>query len=431
MNYRQTLEYLYRRLPMFHRSGPAAYKADLHNTIALCGILGNPQDSFKSIHIAGTNGKGSVSHLLASILQSAGYKTGLYTSPHLKDMRERIRINGKMISREKVASFVSRHKNTFEEIRPSFFEMMVGMAFYHFRENKVDIAVIETGLGGRLDSTNIITPLLSVITNISYDHTALLGNTLQKIAGEKAGIIKPGVPVVIGETQDKVKQVFIRRAKKSGSPLFFADREYKTLNARVYYKNNKAFLHFDLFRRGEIFTAKTRCGLPGLYQQKNIPCAAMSVEILNSLGMKISNSSIRKGLSSVVKNTGLKGRWQVIGNNPKVVIETCHNEAGMREALSQVKQTSHKKLHFVLGTVSDKDIVPVLKLLPRNAAYYFCRAQIPRSMDQHLLAQKALKYGLRGTAYHTVKNAFSAAKKNAGKDDLILIGGSIFVCGEI
>ena len=404
MDYTQTLHYLYKRLPMYQRIGSAAYKANLNNTIAICKFLGNPENKFKSIHIAGTNGKGSVSHMLAAILQSAGYKTGLYTSPHLKDFRERIRINGKMVPKNYVVDFVERYKKDFEKIKPSFFEWTVGLAFDYFCKQKVDIAIIETGLGGRLDSTNVITPLLSIITNISYDHQNLLGNTLEKIAAEKAGIIKKNGVVIVSETQNPTKKVFDAKAKKEKALLLYADE---------YIKTTKGF----------------ECGLKGDYQDKNIRAVVLAAALLNE-HFKIPAGAITKGLKDVITLTGLRGRWDVLSKKPLTVADIAHNEAGIKEVFSQVKNTTHKKLHIVFGTVNDKDITKILALLPKKAAYYFCKADIPRALPAGELAIAAQKHGLEGVVYPGVRQAQNAARKNANASDLVLVTGSAFVVAE-
>ena len=421
---------MYSMLPMFHRIGSAAYKADLDNTIAICKLLGNPEKKFRSIHVAGTNGKGSSSHMLAAIFQSAGYKTGLYTSPHLKDFRERIRINGKMIPKQKVVSFIEKHKGDFEKIKPSFFEMTVGLAFDHFAKEKVDIAIIEVGLGGRLDSTNVITPLLSLITNISYDHMNLLGDSLEKIAGEKAGIIKPGIPVVIAQTQKKIANVFIKKAASQRSRITFADKAYKLKNAKQVLSGSKLFLQADVYRKGYLHFKNLRCELAGLYQAKNIPGVLMACGLASGSGLILKDGSIRKGIENVSTLTGLRGRWEVLQHSPLVVADTGHNEAGIKEVLKQIKATPHRQLHFVLGMVNDKDISKILKLLPKKANYYFCKASIPRALDAHELATRAHAHKLNGKVYPSVKKALLAAKKNAGNRDLVLVGGSTFTVAD-
>jgi dihydrofolate synthase/folylpolyglutamate synthase len=430
MTYRQTLDYLFSQLPMFQRVGAAAYKADLDNTIAICKLLNNPENKFRSIHIAGTNGKGSTSHMLASILQSAGLKVGLYTSPHLKDFRERIRINGEMIPEEKVIDFVEKYKTDFEKIKPSFFEMTVGLAFDHFAKEKVDIAVIEVGLGGRLDSTNVITPLVSVITNISFDHTALLGNTIEKIAAEKAGIIKDKVPVIIGETQEEAKDVFIKKAHEHHSRIIFADQVFSTKDIRPV-ENEKLYLRFDIEKNHKIIFKNMEAELLGLYQKKNIATVLAAVEELNNAGFVLDENAIRDGIKNVIKNTALLGRWQVLSNDPLTIADTGHNEAGIREVIDQISQTPHDQLHFVLGMVNDKDISTVLSLLPSSAIYYFCKANIPRGLDAKELAVQAKSFGLNGSVYNSALEAYIAAKKNAKANDLVFIGGSTFTVAEI
>ncbi len=405
MNYSETLSYLFSRLPMYQRIGVAAYKADLNNTIAICKLLGNPENKFKSVHIAGTNGKGSVSHMLAAILQCAGYKVGLYTSPHLKDFRERIKINEKMISKKYITKFVEKYKNDFEKIKPSFFEWTVGLAFDYFAKEKVDIAIIETGLGGRLDSTNVITPLLSIITNISYDHQSLLGDTLEKIASEKAGIIKKNGIVIVSEKQKETKKVFDVKSKKENALLLFTEDFISEI------KN-------------------IECGLKGNYQKKNIPTVILAAEILYQLGFEINSGDAGKGLEDVIKLTGLRGRWDILSKKPLIVADIAHNEAGIKEIFKQVKTISYKNLHVVFGAVNDKDISKILPLLPKNATYYFCKASIPRALDEKNLAGQAKQFRLNGKTFSSVKQALNAAKKNASSKDFILITGSAFVVAE-
>lgn len=430
LNYQQTLDYLFSQLPMFQRIGAAAYKADLTNTIAICKLLGNPENKFKSIHIAGTNGKGSTSHYLASVLQSAGYKVGLYTSPHLKDFRERIKINGNMIPEQFVIDFVEKYKTDFEKIQPSFFEMTVGLAFEYFASQQVDIAIIETGLGGRLDSTNVIQPLLSIITNISIDHVMFLGNTLEKIAEEKAGIIKPKTPIIIGETTNETKAVFLKKAKEQAAPILFADSIFKIKN--IHQMNaGRLLLNMDVEKNGQLLYIDLKSELLGLYQQKNIPTVLLAIEQLIAVGFIITKEQQIEGIEYVVRNTGLMGRWQVISLQPLVIADTGHNEAGINEVVAQLQQTPHKHLHFVLGMVNDKDISAVLSLLPKTATYYYCRANIPRAMDASLLKNLAQKRGLNGTIYSTVLSALDAAKTNAQQGDLIIIAGSTFTVAEV
>jgi dihydrofolate synthase/folylpolyglutamate synthase len=435
MNYQQTLDYLYSKLPMFQRIGTAAYKADLSNTIAICNVLNNPQQHFKSIHIAGTNGKGSTSHILAAILQCAGYKVGLYTSPHLKDFRERVKINGKMIPKKYVTDFVKKYSSDFEKINPSFFEMTVGLAFDYFAAEKVDIAIVETGLGGRLDSTNIIQPLISVITNISYDHTNLLGDTLEKIAEEKAGIIKKDILTIIGENQPESAPVFLRHAKEKGTTIFFSDMFFELKEVEQKTIDEKLFLCADVYYTGmgqneNIFRIK--CDLPGFYQLKNIRTVMCAVLFLKTMhGFSITDKVILKALASVTKLTGLNGRWQVLSKKPLVIADTGHNEAGIKEVLFQIEKTPHKKLHFVLGMVNDKDITTVLKLLPANAVYYFCKANIPRGLDAWELQEKAKGAKLLGNVFPSVAAALEAAKNSAGSGDLVFVGGSTFTVAEV
>ena len=401
MNYQQTLDYLFSQLPMFQRVGASAYKADLNNTIELCKLLHHPEKNFKSIHIAGTNGKGSTSHMLASILQEAGYKVGLYTSPHLKDFRERIKINGVMISEQEVVDFVIKHQSEFEQINLSFFEWTVGLAFDYFSKKQVDIAVIETGLGGRLDSTNVITPLVSVITNIGEDHTQFLGETLAKIASEKAGIIKKNIPIVIGETQQEIKQIFIDKAIEMSAKIFFADK---------------------------IITTNYESDLKGIYQEKNKKTVLAAIQQLMNSGFSITEEIIKNGLLNVVKNTGLLGRWQILSENPLTICDTGHNEAGIKEVLKQISLTKHNHLHFVFGAVNDKEIDSILSMLPKNVTYYFCQAKIPRALDVNVLYTKAKEFELKGNPYDSVENAIKQAKVNASAN--VFVGGSTFVVAE-
>jgi len=426
MSYKDTLNYLYSQLPMFHRIGEKAYKNNLDNTLYLDNFFNHPHKNYQTIHIAGTNGKGSVSHMLASVLQSAGYKTGLYTSPHLKDFRERIRVNGKMISKKYVETFINANKCIFDEIKPSFFEMAVAMAFKYFADKKIDVAVIETGLGGRLDSTNIIIPELSVITNISLDHIDLLGNTLKKIAVEKAGIIK-NIPVIIGESNDETKSVFVLKAKEQNTQIYFADENYN-INKVTNTNDNK--LVFNI-RGKETNYKNLTCDLTGNYQEKNIITALKSIEILKKQNFNIDKSNIYEGLANVTANTGLKGRWQKLGEKPLIFCDTGHNEGGIKYIKEQLNSIKYNKLHIIFGVVNDKDIDTILALLPGNAEYYFTKAKIPRALDEKVLSQKAKKFGLNGKSFNTVKNAFKAAKENAKDDDLIFVGGSTFIVAEV
>ncbi len=430
MNYQATLDYLLSQLPMYQRIGASAYRADLDNTINLLAGLNNPETKFKSIHIAGTNGKGSTSHILASIFHAAGYKTGLYTSPHLKDFRERIKINGACIPEEYVVDFVEKNRILFEEIKPSFFEMTVGLAFDYFAKERVDIAIIEVGMGGRLDSTNVITPLLSVITNIGKDHTQFLGDTLEKIAGEKAGIIKPETPVIIGETNEKTAPVFLEIAKQNHSEIHFADQSIHLENV----KRENHRLYFDVIydhaSAPQLQCSKLNCDLTGIYQEKNIRTVLTAIAQVKN-HFNLSEEAIREGFSNVVKNTGLMGRWQIIGENPLIVCDTGHNEDGIKEVLKQIEQTPHRQLHAVFGVVNDKDIKIVLTLLPKNAVYYFCKANLPRALNETELQEQAQKIGLKGEAFATVPEALESAKKSAHSDDLIWVGGSTFVVADI
>ncbi len=414
---------------MFHRVGPAAYKPDLSNTIKICNALNNPENKFRSVHIAGTNGKGSTSHLLAAVLQEAGYKTGLYTSPHLKDFRERIRINGKMIPQKRVVDFVEAHKKLFTKVQPSFFEWTVGLAFDYFANEKVDIAIIETGLGGRLDSTNVLNPLVSVITNISRDHMNLLGKKVKQIATEKAGIIKNKIPVVIGETQEDVKSVFEKKAKKEKSPLRFADEEFQ-LNKFHQTKTFPPMLIGNVKAGKNIVLKNLHCQLPGFYQRKNIATVLSAIDVLRESGFIIKEKAIRKGFAKVSTLTGLQGRWQMISKNPLTIVDTGHNEAGIIEVVSQIKKTPHKKLHIVFGVVNDKDPGIVLQHLPKKATYYFCKANLPRALNAMELAAIAMKFGLEGNVYPSVKIALKAAQTGALRGDLVFVGGSTFIVAE-
>lgn len=420
-SYQQTLNYLYERLPMFQRVGAIAYKQDLTNTLALCDALGNPQHKFKSIHVAGTNGKGSSSHMLAAILQTAGYKTGLYTSPHLKEFTERIKINGKEIEREFVVDFVDRVKPALENIQPSFFETTVAMAFDYFAKEKVDVAVIEVGLGGRLDSTNVITPEVSLITNISWDHADLLGNTLEKIASEKAGIIKPNIPVVISERQKNIDEVFVEKSKSTSSPILFADEKYEITSLgdgefEVTSQRERGLYSLDL---------------KGQYQKKNLAGVLAVIDMISKNGFKISDENIFEGLKNTAQVTGLKGRWQKLSDKPLIICDTAHNEAGVREVLDQISKQKFKQLHIVWGMVKDKDVSKILAQLPKTAKYYFCQAKIPRAMDANDLKAMASDFGLKGDAIADVNQVINKAKANALPDDIIFIGGSTFVVAEI
>ncbi len=431
MNYSETIEYLYSLLPIYQRVGAPAYKPGLKNIELLCAEIGNPQNNFPTIHIAGTNGKGSTSHYIASILQSAGYKNvGLHTSPHLKDFRERIKISGAMISEQDVVDFVARYKGVIEHIDCSFFELSVAMAFYFFAKAKCDVAVIEVGMGGRLDSTNIITPVLSVITNISFDHMALLGDTLEKIAFEKAGIIKPNIPVVIGETQAETKPVFLKKAEECNAPIYFADDIYKTTNPGNSTENKKPYLVVDILKNGKTYISGLYSELVGSYQLKNIQTVFCAVDKLNETGYAISKEQAIHGIKNVITQTQLLGRWQTLSTNPLIIADTGHNEAGIKEVLNQLKTIPYKKLHFVFGIVKDKDPATVLKLLPKDATYYFSKANIPRSLDENELMEIAAGFGLKGKAYPNVKEALESARSNASENDIVFVGGSTFIVAE-
>lgn len=426
MNYEETIYYLFNQTPVFEHTGASAYKPDLGNSIKLDALFESPHLSYPTIHIAGTNGKGSVSNLLASILQESGYKVGLYTSPHLKDFRERIRVNGEMIPEDKVVEFVKRFQDFESGFQPSFFELTSEMAFDWFKQEQVDIAIIEVGLGGRLDSTNIITPIASVITNISFDHVDLLGKTLEAIAFEKAGIMKSGVPVIIGKAdEDEVKNVFIHRAIEVGCPIIFAQETYTT-SMYVNAKNETYIVCEDGMRvYNDIL-----CALNGSYQQENAATVLTTIEIIRSLKWKIPDSSIYAGFKNVLINTGLRGRWDKIGQSPDIICDTGHNVAGIQYVVEQIRQLPHKKLHFVIGMVGDKDIQGVLKMLPKDAVYYFTKASIPRAMPETELAKLGKIFGLKGNSYPSVREAIEAAKEKSASDDLIFIGGSTFVVAE-
>jgi dihydrofolate synthase/folylpolyglutamate synthase len=428
MNYQQTLDYLYTRLPMFSRIGSAAYKADLSNTIKLCGELGNPQNKFKSIHIGGTNGKGSTSHMLAAILQTAGYKTGLYTSPHLKDFRERIKINGKMIEEDYIVDFTQRIQPMIDKLEPSFFEITVVMAYECFAAQQVDIAVVEVGLGGRLDSTNIITPELCIITNIGRDHMNILGDTVEKIAYEKAGIIKPGVPVIIGETLAETKQVFEEKAAGENAPIVFANE--KRWVADWHIKNHLlqvSVADSELDDQQEHYTLD----LAGLYQVKNILPVIEAVHLLREKGWKIKEEQLQEALQHVKRITGLHGRWEVVHHHPRVILDVSHNEDGIKQIVQQLELTDFDHLHIVIGFVKDKEISAVLKLLPHNATYYFTKAQIARALPEDELAMLAETAALKGLSYVEVNMALREALSSAKPNDLVLVCGSVFLVGEV
>lgn len=428
MNYKQTIEFLYSSLPTYHRIGKAAYKNDLANTIALDDHFSHPHTKYKTIHIAGTNGKGSVSHITASVLQAAGWKTGLYTSPHLKDFRERIRVNGKMISREEVIQFVKSNRDIIEKIKPSFFELTVAMAFDFFYRQEVDVAVIETGLGGRLDSTNIILPVLSVITNIGHDHMDLLGNSLEKVAGEKAGIIKKHIPVIIGETQKESKEVFIRKAREMEAPVYFADTRFRC--SLEEWNPGSSYRKFSVKDLTDNSLFNGTIPLPGNYQLKNIQTLFQVFNLLDS-GFGLSDKTVKTGIRNVIRNTGLMGRWQVIGKDPLTICDTGHNKEGIEYVTRQIEMTPSTGLHMVIGFVSDKDLSEILPLLPKKAKYYFTRAEVERALDENLLKMIAGEYGLEGKSYATVKEALAAARTAAATSDLVFVGGSNFIVAGV
>ena len=401
MTYKKTIDWMFSQLPMYQRQGKIAFKKDLTNILAFCNVLKHPEHKFKSIHVGGTNGKGSTSHIISSILQEAGYKVGLYTSPHLKNFTERIRINGKEVSQPFVVDFISKHKNFLEKQQLSFFEMTVGMAFDYFASESVDIAIIEVGLGGRLDSTNIINPEVSVITNIGYDHMQFLGETLKAIASEKAGIIKNNTPVVIGEKQDEVMDVFLEKASE--------------MNAKIYFSSD--------------IKHNYKTDLLGSYQDRNIKTALQTFEVLK--GFLILETHVRQGLLNVVKNTNFKGRWQILQEKPKVICDTAHNKEGLQIVLHQLGNQSFKNLHIVLGVVNDKKLEELLPLFPKEASYYFCKPEIPRGLDKYELQLKANLFGLFGSTYESVNEAYLNAILKAGKEDVVFIGGSTFVVAEV
>ena len=427
MSYEKTLEFLFSQLPAYHRIGKAAYKNDLGNSLALDRYLNHPHHNFKSIHIAGTNGKGSVSHMIASVFQEAGYKTGLYTSPHMKDFRERIKINGEMIGKDEVIKFVKDHSEFIGSLKPSFFEMTVAMAFDHFSRQKVDIAIIETGLGGRLDSTNIIIPELSLITNIGHDHMDLLGDTIEKVAEEKSGIIKFSVPVIISESQPETESVFISKANATGSEILFADKNFSCHLEEDYSTDGERSYVIEDLSSNESAIGKIPLG--GDYQSKNIQavwqvCKTMRAEY------QLSEEIIKSGIKNVIKNTGLMGRWQILSHNPYIVCDSGHNREGLVYVMNQISKMRKSGLHMVVGFVNDKDLDSVLPLFPKSAIYYFTKASVPRALDEKVLMDNALLYGLKGSSFPDVKSALNAAVKEAAEDDIIFVGGSTFVVAD-
>lgn len=430
MNYEETLKYLYDRLPMFQRIGAAAYKADLTKTIQLINLLGNPHNNLRFIHVAGTNGKGSVSHLVASILQAKGLKTGLYTSPHLKDFRERIKVDGKMVPRSWVSRFVTYFRKDIEPIQPSFFEMTFAMALRYFKEESVDIIVLETGMGGRLDSTNIVHPLISVITNISKDHQEFLGNSLEMIAAEKAGIIKPGVPVVIGRRDIATDEIFQYKAELEETSVVFAEDNFR-IQSVEYAGNTRSKILLDIYRNNHPYITNMRCPLTGHYQHENIITVMQVINELIRLGFDIRKNHILKGVNDVIKQTGLQGRYSILGREPLVICDTAHNQEGLMQVVQQLLSEPHKKMHFVLGMVGDKDLGKVLKVLPKKAIYYYCKADIPRGLGVKELQRQCELNGLLGKAYPSVSAAYHAALNNATPEDLVFVGGSTFTVAEV
>lgn len=420
MNYQESIDYLFGQVPMFQRVGANAYKPGLDTSIALAAMYGNPQDSFKTIHVAGTNGKGSVSHTIAALLQESGYKVGLYTSPHLVDFRERIRVNGEMIPRENVVEFVEKYKSLTHDLHPSFFELTMMMAFDYFRNAKVDVAVIEVGLGGRLDSTNIITPELCVITNISFDHMQFLGDTLPKIASEKAGIMKHGIPVVIGEAEGDVRKVFEDKSAEVGAPIVFAQDEPAVRTST----RKEDYIEYYTTRYG-----KLESELVGECQKHNANTILKAVDLLSGK-FNIDNAAVGRAFRNVCSLTGLMGRWMKIGDNPRVVCDTGHNEGGIKYIVKQLKEEKYNVLRIVIGFVSDKDVSHIINLLPSNAKYYFTQAQIPRAMDSETLRDMAVAAGLNGESFPSVEAAFNAAMSEAKADDMIYVGGSTFVVAD-
>ncbi len=423
--YKAAIDFLYGQIPIFQEVGNIAFRIGLGNIRKLCKALGNPQNHFRSIHIAGTNGKGSTAHLLSAVLQANGYKTGLYTSPHYKDFRERIKIDGQFCSKSYLVDFINEHKEIMKEIKPSFFEVNVAMAFDYFKKEQVDIAIIETGLGGRLDATNIIKPMLSIITNISFDHQEYLGNTLKKIAKEKAGIIKKNTPVIIGEEQKEVKEVFKSIAKKRQAPISFASRSYKA----NLIKSDLSHSYYSVFKSGKLVFKNLKVNLHGEYQSKNICTVLKAIDKLSEF--KISQKSIKQGFEQLHSLTYYIGRWQQLSSNPLVICDSAHNEAGIKIINKVLSKISKHTLHYIYGTVKDKDLSKVLVLLPKTAKYYFAKANTPRGLDAKKLKAQAADYGLIGKDYSSVPNALKAAKRSAKSDDLIFIGGSIFVVAEV
>ncbi len=428
MNYSDAIEFLFSQFPSYHNIGKAAYKDDLKNILLLDDYFHNPHRRYFTIHVAGTNGKGSVSHMIASVLQEAGYRTGLFTSPHLKDFRERIRVNGEMIPENEVVTFVTKHKDIISEVKPSFFEMTVAMAFNYFAESNVEVAVIEVGLGGRLDSTNIINPVLSVITNIGHDHMDILGDSLAKIAFEKAGIIKEKIPVIVSETHPETKNVFLKRAQDLNSPICFADTIFSCeLAQNENTDEGRRFVITEL-SNGKIFEGITT--LSGNYQAKNLIAVFSAFQLLKTI-FDISNENTSDGIRKVTINTGLSGRWQIIARSPLTICDTGHNKEGLEYVINQLEGIQNSGLHIVIGFVNDKDLNTVLPLFPKNSSYYFTKASIPRALNELILKSEASKYGLKGESYPDVRSALNAARNIAKPTDLIFVGGSTFVVAEV
>jgi len=427
MDYNETIDFLFSQLPMFQRTGKAAYKNNLDNTLILDKHFKSPHCNFKTIHVGGTNGKGSVSHSIASILQESGLKVGLYTSPHLRDFRERIKIDGEEIPESEIINFVSENKELIKTIQASFFEMTVAMAFNYFSKQKVDIAIIEVGLGGRLDSTNIINPEISVITNISLDHTNLLGNNISDIAKEKAGIIKANTPIIIGEHQEDIEDIFIKKAKSLNSKIMFANKDYSLSKDII----SNEFRNIDINKHHEKYISNIELILLGSYQKKNILTAISTIDTLIEKGYNIKVEHIRSGLKKIVENTGLLGRWQTLQNKPKVICDTGHNEAGIKEIIAQLKIEKYKQLRIVFGMVNDKDVDKILNMMPKNAIYTFVKANIPRAMDAFTLQEKALKFSLKGNVCENINEALKKNIQESDVEDLIFVGGSTFVVAEI
>ncbi len=427
MNYKETVDYLYSKLPMYQRDGKAAYRASLDNTVRLDKYFKSPHRQFLTVHVGGTNGKGSVCHMLASVLQNAGYTTGLYTSPHLIDFRERIKVNGELISEDYIIKFVEKHINYFESIQSSFFEMTVFLAFEYFAYMDVDLAIIEVGMGGRLDSTNIIVPVLSVITNIGHDHMEFLGNTLDEIAREKAGIIKKSVPVIVGESGSQTDNIFIKIAEQKSSPIYFADKKY-SVSGNMFSADGMQV--FNIEKDDQIYYPSLKTDLLGIYQNKNILTALACIDFLKDNRFEIASIDIYNGLKKVIQNTGLYGRWQIMNREPLVICDTAHNLEGFKSVMLQIRNTPYKNLHMVIGFVKEKNIEDFLGIFPEKAVYYFTRPDIPRGLDENIILERSKAYNLKGKAYESVEKAYMAAISSAVKDDMIFIGGSTYVVAD-